>query len=119
MDFRRLRLKRNLRDLVRETHITTDDLVMPIFIKEGMSGKNEVSSMPGIFQFGEDIFLDEIEELIELGIKAVLLFGIPLLKDSCGSDALNENGLIARSVRKNITRPEMNSTSWCGNTGWP
>ena len=100
MDFRRLRLKRNLRDLVRETHITTDDLVMPIFIKEGMSGKNEVSSMPGIFQFGEDIFLDEIEELIELGIKAVLLFGIPLLKDSCGSDALNENGLIARSVRK-------------------
>ena len=73
---------------------------MPIFIKEGMSGKNEVSSMPGIFQFGEDIFLDEIEELIELGIKAVLLFGIPLLKDSCGSDALNENGLIARSVRK-------------------
>ena len=100
MDFRRLRLKKNLRDLVRETHITTDDLVMPIFIKEGMSGKNEVSSMPGIFQFGEDIFLDEIEELIELGIKAVLLFGIPLLKDSCGSDALNENGLIARSVRK-------------------
>ena len=100
MDFRRLRLKRNLRDLVRETDITTDDLVMPIFIKEGMSGKNEVSSMPGIFQFGEDIFLDEIEELIELGIKAVLLFGIPLLKDSCGSDALNENGLIARSVRK-------------------
>ena len=100
MDFRRLRLKRNLRDLVRETHITTDDLVMPIFIKEGMSGKNEVSSMPGIFQFGEDSFLDEIEELIELGIKGVLLFGIPLLKDSCGSDALNENGLIARSVRK-------------------
>ena len=100
MNFRRLRLKRNLRDLVRETHITTDDLVMPIFIKEGMSGKNEVSSMPGIFQFGEDSFLDEIEELIELGIKGVLLFGIPLLKDSCGSDALNENGLIARSVRK-------------------
>ena len=100
MNFRRLRLKGNLRDLVRETHITTDDLVMPIFIKEGMSGKNEVSSMPGIFQFGEDSFLDEIEELIELGIKGVLLFGIPLLKDSCGSDALNENGLIARSVRK-------------------
>jgi porphobilinogen synthase len=65
-----------------------------------MSGKNEVSSMPGIFQFGEDVFLDEVEELIGLGIKAVLLFGIPLLKDSCGSDALNENGLIARSVRK-------------------
>jgi porphobilinogen synthase len=100
MDFRRLRLKRNMRDLVRETHITIDDLIMPLFIKEDMKGKNEVSSMPGIFQFGEDSFLDEVAELIELGIKAVLLFGIPKLKDSCGSDALDENGLIARSVRK-------------------
>ena len=100
MDFRRLRLKRNMRDLVRETHITTDDLIMPLFIKEGMNGKNEVSSMPGIFQFGEDSVLDEVAELIELGIKAVLLFGIPKLKDSCGSDALDENGLIARNVRK-------------------
>jgi len=99
MNFRRLRLKRNMRDLVRETHITTDDLIMPIFIKEGLKGKNEVSSMPGIFQFGEDSYLDEITELIELGIKAVILFGIPELKDSCGSDALDENGLIARSVR--------------------
>jgi porphobilinogen synthase len=99
MNFRRLRLKRNMRDLVRETHITTDDLIMPVFIKEGLKGKNEVSSMPGIFQFGEDSYLDEVEELIELGIKAVILFGIPELKDSCGSDALDENGLIARSVR--------------------
>jgi porphobilinogen synthase len=96
MDFRRLRLKRNMRDLVRETHIRIDDLIMPIFIKEGLKGKNEVPSMPGIFQFGEDTFLDEVAELIELGIKAVLLFGIPKLKDSCGSDALDENGLIAR-----------------------
>jgi porphobilinogen synthase len=100
MNFRRLRLKENLRDLVRETHISLDDLIMPIFIKEGLKGKNEVKSMPGIFQFGEDSFLDEVEELIDLGIKAVILFGIPELKDSCGSDALNENGLIARSVRK-------------------
>jgi porphobilinogen synthase len=100
MNFRRLRLKENLRDLVRETHISLDDLIMPIFIKEGLKGKNEVKSMPGIFQFGEDYFLDEVAELIDLGIKAVILFGIPELKDSCGSDALNENGLIARSVRK-------------------
>jgi len=99
MNFRRLRLNENLRDLVRETSVTTDDLIMPIFIKENFSGKNEVSSMPGIYQFGEDTFLDEIAELIDLGIKAVILFGIPELKDSCGSDALDENGLIARSVR--------------------
>jgi len=99
MNFRRLRLNENLRDLVRETSVTTDDLIMPIFIKENFSGKNEVSSMPGIYQFGEDTFLDEIAELIDFGIKAVILFGIPELKDSCGSDALDENGLIARSVR--------------------
>ena len=99
MNFRRLRLNENLRDLVRENRVTTDDLIMPIFIKEGLKGKNEVKSMPGIYQFGEDSYLDEVAELIELGIKAVILFGIPELKDSCGSDALNENGLIARSVR--------------------
>jgi len=100
MNFRRLRLNDNLRDLVRETSVSVNDLIMPIFIKEGLKGKNEVSSMPGIFQFGEDTFLDEVAELIELGVKAVILFGIPKLKDSCGSDALDENGLIARSVRK-------------------
>jgi porphobilinogen synthase len=100
MNFRRLRLNENLRDLVRENSVSLNDLIMPIFIKEGLNGKNEVKSMPGIYQFGEDTFLDEVEELIELGIKAVILFGIPKLKDSCGSDALDENGLIARSVRK-------------------
>jgi len=99
MNFRRLRLNDNLRDLVRENSVSINDLIMPIFIKEGLKGKNEVSSMPGIFQFGEDSFLDEVAELIDLGIKAVILFGIPELKDSCGSDALDENGLIARSVR--------------------
>ena len=100
MNFRRLRLNENLRDLVRENSVSVNDLIMPIFIKEGLSGKNEVSSMPGIYQFGEDAYLDEIEELISLGIKAIILFGIPKLKDSCGSDALSEEGLIARSVRK-------------------
>ncbi|NPA55349.1 MAG: porphobilinogen synthase [Epsilonproteobacteria bacterium] len=99
MNFRRLRLNANLRDLVRETSVSVDDLIMPIFIKEGLSGKNEVSSMPGIYQFGEDSYLEEIGQLIELGIKAIILFGIPKLKDSCGSDALDEHGLIARSVR--------------------
>ncbi|MEO1927448.1 MAG: porphobilinogen synthase [Nautiliaceae bacterium] len=100
MNLRRLRLNGNIRDLVRETYVTKNDLIMPIFIKEGLKGKKEVKSMPGIFQFGEEEFLDEIAECIDLGIKAVILFGIPKLKDSCGSDALDEEGLIARSVRK-------------------
>ncbi|WP_456470237.1 porphobilinogen synthase [Caminibacter sp.] len=100
MNLRRLRLNSNIRDLVRETYITKNDLIMPVFIKEGLDGKNEIKSMPGIYQFGENSFLDEVNECIELGIKAVILFGIPKLKDSCGSDALDEEGLIARSVRK-------------------
>jgi len=100
MNLRRLRLNSNLRDLVRENYLTINDLIMPIFIKEGLNGKNEIKSMPGIYQFGEDSFLDEVNECIELGIKAIILFGIPSIKDSVGSDALNEEGLIARSVRK-------------------
>ena len=100
MNLRRLRLNSNIRDLVRENYVTKNDLIMPIFIKEGLEGKNEIKSMPGIYQFGEKEFLDEVNECIKLGIKAVILFGIPKLKDSCGSDALDEEGLIARSVRK-------------------
>ncbi len=99
MNLRRLRLNGNLRDLVRENYLTKNDLIMPVFIKEGLSGKNEIKSMPGIYQYGEKEFLDEIAECVNLGIKAVILFGIPKLKDSCGSDALDEEGLIARSVR--------------------
>jgi porphobilinogen synthase len=99
MNLRRLRLNSNLRDMVRENHVHTEDLIMPVFIKEGLEGRNEIKSMPGIYQFGEKEFLDEIGECIDLGIKAVILFGIPKLKDSCGSDALDEDGLIARSVR--------------------
>ena len=99
MNLRRLRLNSNIRDLVRENYVTKNDLIMPVFIKEGLEGKNEIKSMPGIYQFGEKEFLDEIAECIDLGIKAVILFGIPKLKDSCGSDALSEEGLIARSVR--------------------
>ena len=100
MNLRRLRLNSNIRDLVREHYVSKNDLIMPVFIKEGLKGKNEIKSMPGIYQFGEEEFLDEINECIDLGIKAVILFGIPKLKDSCGSDALDEEGLIARSVRK-------------------
>ncbi|WP_456479935.1 porphobilinogen synthase [Nautilia sp.] len=99
MNLRRLRLNANIRDLVRENYIRREDLIMPVFIKEGLVGKNEIKSMPGIYQFGEKEFLDEIQQCIDLGIRAVILFGIPKLKDSCGSDALDEEGLIARSVR--------------------
>ena len=70
-----------------------------LFVVEGSGVKKEISSMPGVFQLSIDEILKECEEVVNLGIKSILLFGIPNLKDSIGSDALDENGLIARSLR--------------------
>ncbi|MEO1942096.1 MAG: porphobilinogen synthase [Campylobacterales bacterium] len=100
MNLRRLRLKPGIRKLVRENWVRKEDLIVPLFIKEGLKGRNPIPSMPGIFQFGEEEVLKEVEELLKLELKSVILFGIPKLKDSVGSDALNPEGLIARSVRK-------------------
>lgn len=100
MNLRRLRMKPGVRALVRENWVRKEDLIFPIFIKEGLRGWKEIPSMPGICQVGEEALLKEVEEVLELGIKGVILFGIPQLKDSVGSDALNPEGLIARSVRR-------------------
>lgn len=97
---RRLRINPNIRDMVRETHLRSDELIYPLFVVEGKGVKNEVSSMPGVFQMSLDEILKECAEVLDLGIKAILLFGIPSIKDSVGSDALSEDGLIARSVRE-------------------
>lgn len=99
MNFRHLRMHKGVRDLVRESGFSVNDLIMPIFIREGIEKKQPISSMPGIYQVPESDLLDEVREIKALGIKAILLFGIPLLKDSIGSDALNEEGLISRSIR--------------------
>lgn len=96
---RRLRINSNIRDLVRETHLKTDDFIYPLFVVTGSGVKKEISSMPGVFQMSIDEILKECEEVIKLGIKSIILFGIPPLKDSVGSDALNENGLIANGVK--------------------
>ncbi|WP_096027980.1 porphobilinogen synthase [Campylobacter lanienae] len=97
--YRRLRLDESLRAMVRENKISIDDFIYPLFVVEGIGIKNEISSMPGVFQMSLDEILKECEEIINLGIKSIILFGIPSLKDSIGSDALDENGIIARSVR--------------------
>jgi porphobilinogen synthase len=97
--FRRLRINKILRDLVSENRVTTDDLIYPLFIKEGSGIKSEVTSMPGVFQMSIDEALKECAELQKLGLNAILLFGIPEVKDSIGSDALSEEGIIARAVR--------------------
>ena len=84
---RRLRSSVSVRALVRETHLNKDDLIMPVFVDENISGKQEIKSMPGIYQFGLDTVLDEVHEIVTLGIKAIILFGIPAHKDEVGTDA--------------------------------
>ncbi|OCS33846.1 delta-aminolevulinic acid dehydratase [Campylobacter fetus subsp. venerealis] len=97
--YRRLRINPAIRDMVRENKLNIEDFIYPLFVVEGSGVKKEISSMPGVFQLSIDEILKECEEVINLGIKSILLFGIPNLKDSIGSDALDENGLIARSLR--------------------
>ena len=110
--FRRLRLNEKLRDLVTETKLTTDDFIYPLFIKEGTGYKKEISSMPGVFQMSIDEILKECETLKKLGLYSIILFGIPDVKDSVGSDALCEHGIIAKSIRAiKETHPDMFVTS--------
>ena len=96
---RRTRLNPLLRDLVRETRLDLDNFIYPLFVVEGQGIRNEIASMPGVFQLSIDEILKECCELKSLGIKSILLFGIPSLKDSVGSDALSDDGIIARTLR--------------------
>ena len=95
---RRLRATENLRALVRENSITTDDLIYPMFIVEQKGGKNPIDSMPGIYQYSLDTVLEEVSRVVNLGIKALLLFGIPAHKDEIGSEAYNEKGIIPQAI---------------------
>ena len=99
--FRRLRLNENLRLMVRENAVSVQDLIYPLFVVNGKGVRNEISSMPGVFQLSIDELLKECKELESLDIKAIILFGVleSEKKDSVGSDALDENGLIARALR--------------------
>ncbi|TQR29548.1 porphobilinogen synthase [Campylobacter sp. MIT 99-7217] len=100
--FRRLRLNTNLRAMVRENSLSTQDLIYPLFVVAGKGVRNEISSMPGVFQLSLDELLKECEELLELGIKAIILFGVVSedKKDSIGSDALDDEGLIASTIKQ-------------------
>ncbi len=97
--FRRLRINPAIREMVRETSVAASDFIYPLFVVEGKGVKKEISSMPGVFQMSLDEILKECEIVRNLGIKAVILFGIPSLKDSVGSDALSDDGVIATALR--------------------
>lgn len=97
---RRLRYNEKLRDLVRETHLSINDLVAAVFVKHGKGGVDPISSMPGFFQYSVDTLDDEIKEIHNLGIKAIIIFGIPEYKDHLGSDAYHDNGIVQQAIRK-------------------
>ena len=99
---RRLRKNLNLIELVSETNLTSKDLIQPIFIKENFEGKEEIESMSGIFRFGLNHVLSEIEEVINAGINAIAVFPVieSLKKDEKGSEALNKSNFIAHSINK-------------------
>jgi porphobilinogen synthase len=106
--FRRKRIHPVLRDLLQETHLSVNDFIYPLFAKSGVGIKEEVGSMPGVFQMSIDEIVKECDELKQLGIYAIILFGIPDTKDSVGSDAMCEHGIIAQTVRAvKAAHPEM------------
>jgi len=97
--FRRKRIHPVLRDLLEETHLNVNDFIYPLFARSGREIKDEVASMPGVYQMSIDEIVKECDALKKLGIKAIILFGIPDVKDSVGSDAMCEHGIIAETVR--------------------
>lgn len=96
---RRIRANENIRRLVRETHLSVDDLIYPMFVIHGQDTAIEITSMPGCFQFSIDRLVIAAKELSELGIPGTILFGIPESKDSIGSEAYDVNGIIQQAVR--------------------
>jgi porphobilinogen synthase len=97
---RRLRSNNLVRSLVRETTLNIDDLVYPIFVIDGENKKEEIASLSGQYHYSVDRVNEEIKELKQLGIKYIILFGVPDEKDCLGSDAYSRNGVVQRAIRK-------------------
>ncbi len=96
---RRLRLTANLRKMVRETELNAADFIYPLFIRHGENIRAEIRSMPGVYQFSVDQLKAEAEEIVQLGIPAVILFGIPAEKDSQGSENYAADGIVQQAIR--------------------
>jgi porphobilinogen synthase len=96
---RRLRQHPLLRDLVRETTLSSRDLILPLFVRPGRGIKKEITSMPGNFQLSVDRLVEEVGSAVELGLKTFILFGIPGQKDAIGSSALEDTGIVQQSLR--------------------
>lgn len=97
---RRLRGTAGIRKMVRETHVHPEDLIYPIFVVEGTNVKNEVPSMPGVFHWSLDLLDREVEEVVGLGIPAIIVFGVPDSKDDIGSSAFHDHGIVQKAIRQ-------------------
>lgn len=96
---RRLRRTPELRALVRETDLTVDDLIYPLFVCPGRGVRREVPSMPGVFNLSIDQLIEDVFDARSLGLRAIILFGIPETKDEVGSEAYAEEGIVQRAIR--------------------
>lgn len=96
---RRLRANETIRKMVRENYVRVEDLIYPMFVILGEKKKIAVSSMPGVYNFSLDEFVLALQEVVELGVPSILLFGIPEGKDSVGSGAYAEDGIVQQAVR--------------------
>src|SRR5438132_3237044 len=96
---RRLRRTPALRRLVAEARLSVDDLVAPLFVREGIDSPLPVPSLPGVVQHTRESLRKEVRELTDLGVPAVILFGVPTRKDAEGSEAWNPNGIVQLALR--------------------
>jgi len=95
---RRLRLTPSLRDLVRETQLSASDLILPFIVRHGSDLQIEIASMPGVFQWSIDRLVGEVEQVASLGVRTVILFGIPITKDSVGMENFAPDGIVQRAI---------------------
>ena len=97
---RRMRQNETIRSMIRETHLSPDQLVYPLFVLPGKGQREEVSSMPGVFRLSIDQLQQEANECLNLGVRSVILFGLPEKKDAVGSGAYARNGIIQKAIQE-------------------
>jgi len=94
-----MRANENLRRMVRETNLSVDDFIMPLFVRPGKKVRNPISSMPGNFQLSVDEVVKEAQKVVDLGIPAIILFGIPSKKDAVGREGYKKDNIVARAIK--------------------
>ena len=96
---RRMRASETLRQYVRETEISAKDFIYPLFVKPGEGRRDEISTMPGVYQLSIDMLDDEVDELLDCGVDSMILFGLPSGKDELGSEAYADDGIVQEAIR--------------------